>query len=91
MPLSGDTGGFWFFDPDNLELFVKEIDGQDYNNAFWSFYGALSNVEFTVLATDMVTGAQRGYFNPSRRFASQGEPFPQEEGLALPRAGRRSR
>ncbi len=89
MPLSGDTGGFWFFDPDNLELFVKEIDGQDYNNAFWSFYGALSNVEFTVLATDTATGAQRGYFNPSRRFASQGDidSFPQEEGLALPASG----
>ncbi len=89
VPLSGDTGGFWFFDPDNLELFVKEIDGQDYNNAFWSFYGALSNVEFTVLATDTATGAQRGYFNPSRRFASQGDidSFPQEEGLALPASG----
>jgi hypothetical protein len=85
-PLAADSGTFWFFDPDNLELFVKEIDGVSFNNAFWTFYGALSNVEFTVLATDTATGAQHGYFNPIRAFASKGdiESFPQEEGLALP-------
>ncbi|MDQ1348598.1 MAG: hypothetical protein QG573_1973 [Acidobacteriota bacterium] len=86
VPLAADTGAFWFFDPDNLELFAKEIDGVGYNNAFWTFYGALSNVEFTLLATDTATGAQHGYFNPSRRFASQGdiESFPQEESLVSP-------
>ncbi len=86
VELASDTGSFWFFDADNLELFVKEIDGVSYNNAFWTFYGALSNVEFTLLATDTATGAQHGYFNPSARFASQGdiESFPQEEGVVSP-------
>ncbi len=86
VPLASDTGSFWFFDPDNLELFVKEIDGVSFNNAFWTFYGALSNVEFTLLATDTATGAQHGYFNPIRTFASRGdiESFPQGEGLAQP-------
>ena len=86
VPLASDTGSFWFFDPDNLELFVKEIDGVGDNNAFWTFYGALSNVEFTVLATDTATGAQHGYFNPIRTFGSRGdiESFPQEESLASP-------
>ena len=85
VQLASDTGSFWFFDADNLELFVKEIDGVDFNNAFWTFYGALSNVEFTLLATDTATGAQHGYFNPSRRFASQGdiESFPQGEGAPV--------
>jgi hypothetical protein len=84
VPLAADSGAFWFFDPANLELFAKEIDGTDFNNAFWTFYGALSNVEFTLLATDTATGAQHGYFNPSRKFASLGdiESFPQEEALA---------
>ncbi len=83
VQLASDTGSFWFFDPDNLELFVKEIDGVSFNNAFWTFYGALSNVEFTLLATDTATGAQHGYFNPSGQFASQGdiESFPQEQSL----------
>jgi hypothetical protein len=86
VQLASDTGSFWFFDPDNLELFVKEIDGVSFNNAFWTFYGALSNVEFTLLATDTATGAQHGYFNRSAQFASRGdiESFPQEESLALP-------
>ena len=86
VPLASDTGSFWFFDPNNLELFVKAIDGVSYNNAFWTFYGALSNVEFTLLATDTATGAQYGYFNPIRTFASRGdiESFPQEESLASP-------
>lgn len=86
VQLASDTGSFWFFDPDNLELFVKEIDGVSFNNSFWTFYGALSNVEFTLLATDTATGAQHGYFNRSAQFASQGdiESFPQEESLALP-------
>ncbi len=83
VQLASDTGSFWFFEPDNLELFVKEIDGVSFNNAFWTFYGALSNVEFTVLATDTATGAQHGYFNPIRTFASRGDidSFPQAEGL----------
>jgi hypothetical protein len=91
--LAEDTGSFWFFDPDNLELFVKEIDGTDFNNAFWTFYGALSNVEFTVLATDTATGAQHGYFNPSRSFASLGDidSFPQEESLVSSAADPRTR
>ena len=82
VPLAADTGAFWFFDPDNLELFAKEIDGVSYNNAFWTFYGALSNVEFTLLATDTATGAQHGYFNRRAQFASKGdiESFPQEVG-----------
>ncbi len=86
VQLASDTGSFWFFDADNLELFVKEIDGVSFNNAFWTFYGALSNVEFTLLATDTVTGAQHGYFNPRGRFASQGdiESFPQAETFATP-------
>src|SRR6202040_239701 len=39
------TGAFWFFDPANLELLVKVIDGRALTGHFWFFYGALSNVE----------------------------------------------
>jgi hypothetical protein len=34
------------------------------------FYGALSNVEYTVTVTDTQTGAVKVYRNPSGRFAS---------------------
>jgi hypothetical protein len=78
LPLTSDTGAFWFFDPDNLELVIKVLDGGDINDRYWVFYGALSNVEYTIKVTDTVTGEVRTYFNPLETFASVGdtEAFP---------------
>ena len=59
VPLTGDTGTFWFFDPANLELMVKVLDAQGVNGHFWVFYGALSDVEYTITVTDTATGATR--------------------------------
>jgi ELWxxDGT repeat protein len=70
LPLTGDTGAFWFFNADNLELMVKALDGRPVNGKFWVFYGALSNVEYTVTVTDTQTGKMHVYKNPSGRFAS---------------------
>jgi hypothetical protein len=58
------TGAFWFFDPANLELLVKVIDGRALTGHFWFFYGALSNVEYWVRVTDTATGASKRYHNP---------------------------
>jgi hypothetical protein len=71
--LTPDTGYFWFFEPDNLELMVKALDGRAINERFWIFYGALSNVEFQMLVTDTETGQIDAYFNPERQFASRGD------------------
>jgi len=57
------TGAFWFFDPANLELLVKVIDGRALTGHFWFFYGALSDVEYWVRVTDTVTGASKRYHN----------------------------
>jgi hypothetical protein len=73
FPLTEDTGGFWFFDPDNLELTVKVIDGRRVNEHFWFFYGALTNVEYQITVTDRETGATRVYENPPRVFGSFGD------------------
>jgi hypothetical protein len=73
VPLSGDTGYFWFFDPANVEVVVKVLDGRSFNGQFWVFYGALSNVEFTLTVTDSVTGAIKTYVNPLGEFASVGD------------------
>jgi ELWxxDGT repeat protein len=70
VPLTSDTGTFWFFDSANVELVLKVLDGRPVNNKFWVFYGALSNVEYTVTVTDTQTGKVRTYKNPSGRFAS---------------------
>ena len=46
-----DTGSFWFFNSDNIEMVVKALDGRQNNDHFWIFYGSLTNVEFTMTVT----------------------------------------
>jgi len=70
ISLTADTGAFWFFQPTNVELVVKILDGRGINGHFWIFYGALSNVEYTITVTDTVTGAVREYHNPEGNLAS---------------------
>jgi hypothetical protein len=70
VPLTADTGYFWFFSSNNIELVVKVVDGRSFNGKFWVFYGALSNVEYRITVTDSVTGDVKVYSNPSGRLAS---------------------
>ncbi|HXM78558.1 MAG TPA: PKD domain-containing protein, partial [Thermoanaerobaculia bacterium] len=70
VALTGDTGYFWFFTSNNVELVVKVVDGTPLNGRFWFFSGALSDVEYTVQVTDTRTGAVRTYFNPQGSLAS---------------------
>lgn len=73
VPLTSDTGTFWFFDEANVEMILKVIDGTSYNGHHWVYYGALSNVEYSVTITNTTTGAAKRYFNPAGRFASSGD------------------
>ncbi|HEX3530802.1 MAG TPA: hypothetical protein VH988_27375 [Thermoanaerobaculia bacterium] len=73
IPQTSDTGGFWFFSPDNLELTVKVLDGRAVNGHFWVFYGSLSDVEFTVVVTDSATGIKKTYHNPPYNLASRAD------------------
>jgi photosystem II stability/assembly factor-like uncharacterized protein len=70
VPLSSDTGYFWFFSDGNAELIIKVLDGRGINGKFWVFYGALSNVQYTITVTDTQTGAVRTYWNPQGWLAS---------------------
>lgn len=72
-PLTQETGAFWFFDPANLELVVKVLDGRDTNGKFWVFAASLTSVEFTLTVTDIETGKQRVYYNPPGKMASFGD------------------
>ncbi len=73
VPLTGDTGYFWFFGPSNVEVVVKVLDGRPVNGHFWVFYGALTNVEYTLEVTDTQTGETKTYRNPLGRFGSAGD------------------
>lgn len=73
VELTNDTGYFWFFSPSNVELIVKVLDARPINGKFWVFFGALSNVEYSITVTDAVTGSVKRYRNPSGTFASVGD------------------
>ena len=61
MAGSDETGYFWFFGPDNLELAVKILDGRELNGRFWVFFTSLSDVAYQILVRDTATGAVRQY------------------------------
>src|SRR5687768_8506772 len=73
VQLTNDTGYFWFFTPSNVELVIKVLDAKAINGSHWVFYGALSNVQYTLTVTDSLTGAVRFYTNPNGTFASVGD------------------
>jgi len=70
VSLTGDTGYFWFFNSANVELVVKVLDASSVNGKFWVFYGALSDVAYTITVTDTHTGAVRTYANLDHNLAS---------------------
>ena len=60
-------GDFFFFDPSdeaNFEACIKVLDGAQANNRFWVFYGATTNVGFTLTVEDTEPGP-RPVFNPN--------------------------
>lgn len=62
--LTPDTGVFWFFGPDNLELLVKALDGCSVNGHYWLFVGGLTHVGVEIRVEDTFTGAVRTYSSP---------------------------
>lgn len=68
-PISDVWTGMWFFDPDNLDLLIHVFQGCSFNDRYWVFAGALTNVEVTLTVTDLTTGEDTEYFNPL------GQPF----------------
>ncbi|MEM8963478.1 MAG: hypothetical protein AAGD38_18490 [Acidobacteriota bacterium] len=73
VPITDDTGAFWYFDAANFELMIKVLDGRPINGRWWVFYGSLSNVEYTITVRDLDTGAERIYFNPLGTYGSRGD------------------
>ena len=66
---SDDSGLFWFFDPDNWELMVKLIDGCGFNDRWWVYAAATTNVEYTLRVADTAAGEERTYTNALGRAA----------------------
>ena len=66
-PLTTDSGLFWFFTEANLEVLVKVVDACSAFGRHWVYAAATTDVEYTLTATDTVTGRSRRYFNPRGR------------------------
>jgi hypothetical protein len=58
LPLTDDTGYFWFFSADNVELVVKVLDGCDVPgfDTYWVFAAGLTAVEVDLRVEDTATG-----------------------------------
>ena len=69
IPLTNDTGYFWFFEPTNVEMVVKVLTGCPVNDEYWVFAGGLTNVGVDWRVTNTVTGASKNYSNAA------GTPF----------------
>jgi hypothetical protein len=68
--VTGSTGVFAFANPVDLEVMVKVLDARVVNHYFWVFFGALSDLEYTVTVTDTVNRTQKTYHNPANNRAS---------------------
>jgi len=64
VPLSDETGSFWFFTDTNYELMVKVLDGCALNDHFWVYAGGLTDVRVDLVVTDRL------------RLPPPGEPIP---------------
>jgi hypothetical protein len=64
VPETSDTGMFWFFSSNNIEIIIKVVTGCSFNSRIWVFAGGLTNVAYTITVTDTVTGAVKTYSNP---------------------------
>ena len=65
---SDETGAFWFFSADNVELVVKVLDGcATPLESFWVFAAGLTDVGVVLEVTDTASGIMREYENPVGR------------------------
>jgi len=61
VPQTFDSGYFWFFENTNTELTAKIHDGCGVNSHYWFFYGALTDVAYTITVTDTQTSEVKTY------------------------------
>lgn len=70
VSLTAETGYFWFFSPQNVEVVVKVLDAcASSAPRFWVFGAGLTNAEVTLAVTDEATGQTKSYHN------AQGQAF----------------
>ncbi len=61
--LTTDSGDFWFFDPDNIELVVKALDACTIDQSQWFFATGMTTLGVRITVTDTMTGDTKLYTN----------------------------
>jgi hypothetical protein len=70
VPLTADTGYFWFFIQENVELVIKVLDAcATPFDSFWVFAAGLTDVEVELTVEDTTAAVVQHYVNPL------GQPF----------------
>lgn len=64
VPVTSQTGFFWFYSSDNTEIFVKVLDGTPLNGKYWVFFGSMTDQAYTIEVTDATTGVLKSYASP---------------------------
>jgi len=57
------SGSFYFFSSDNWEVLVKVLDGCSFNDHYWVFTAAATDVEYRLVVTDTQTHVSKTYGN----------------------------
>ena len=64
VELTGDTGYFWFFSENNVEVVIKVLNGCAIGDgAYWVFIGGLTDVRVELEVEDTDAGESRTYLN----------------------------
>ena len=63
VELTGDSGYFWFFNPANIEVVIKVLNGCSLTQHYWVFATGLTNVEVTLSVTDTENQTLKTYTN----------------------------
>jgi hypothetical protein len=70
VQLSDSGGYFTFFDPANVELTAKIVDGRAVNGHYWVFIASMTNTPLTVTITDTQAGSCGGGSCPTRTYSN---------------------
>jgi hypothetical protein len=65
VPLTGDSGYYWFFNAANVEMVAKLLDAcPTAFDRFWFFAAGLTNVQVRIVVRDTQADVEKIYMNP---------------------------
>lgn len=71
VPLTRQSGYFWFFNPDNAEVTIKILDGRAVNGKYWVFLASMTGLQFTARVTQCPVNPEIGPPCVVREYRSQ--------------------